>query len=85
MWKWLKDNIFVKDMFLYILIGAIIFYSPSWGAFIIGITFSSEILIGFSITYILVWAGPFTPTIPAILSIAVSLKQIVKRYKKYKE
>jgi len=85
MWKWLRENVFSKDMFIYILFGGIIFYTPSWGAFILGIIFGSEILLAFSLTYVLVWAGPFTPTVPAILSIAVALKQLVKRYKKRKE
>ena len=85
MWKWLKENIFSKDMFLYIFIGGIIFYTPSWGAFIIGIIFNNDLFVAFSLTYVLVWAGPFTPTIPAILSIAVALKQLIKRYKKSKE
>lgn len=80
--KWLKENIFVKDMFIYILIGAIIFYIPAWGAVILGFTFNNDYIFGFAATYVLVWAGPFTPTIPAIFGIAVFLKQLHKRIKK---
>ena len=83
--KWLKENIFVKDMFLYILLGGIIFFMPSWIAFTIGVVIGSEVLIGFSAAYILLWVGPLTPTIPAIFSIAVAAKQLVKRRKKHKE
>jgi hypothetical protein len=83
--KWLKENIFVKDMFLYILIGAIIFYIPAWGSLILGFVFNSEILLAFSAAYVLIWAGPLTPTIPAIFSIAIAIKQLVKRIKKQKE
>ncbi|MBU1020847.1 MAG: hypothetical protein KJ847_06480 [Firmicutes bacterium] len=85
MWNWLKENIFVKDMFLYILLGAFVFYAPSWVAFIIGVSTQNNILLGFSATYVLIWFGPFTPTIPAIFSIAVALKQLVKRIKRQKE
>jgi len=45
----------------------------------------NDYLFGFSAAYVLVWAGPFTPTIPAILAIAVFLKQLVKRISKRKE
>ncbi len=83
--KWLKENIFVKDMFLYILIGAIIFYIPAWGSFILGLILNNDILLGFSAAYVLIWAGPFTPTIPAIFSIAVAMKQLVKKIKILKE
>lgn len=83
--KWLKENIFVKDMFLYILIGGIIFFIPSWGAFILGVMFNSDVLLAFSGAYILLWVGPLTPTIPIILSLAVTMKQIVKKIKIHKE
>jgi hypothetical protein len=80
--KWLKENIFVKDMFLYILVAAIIFYIPTWVLFIYGFISGEEYLFGIGAGYILVWAGPFTPTIPVILAIAVFLKQLVKRFRK---
>ena len=83
--KWLKENIFVKDMFIYILIAAIIFYIPSWVSFTIGIMNDSAPLIAFSAAYILLWAGPFTPTIPAIFAIAVLIKQFVKVFRKNKK
>lgn len=85
MWKWIKENIFVKDMFLYIVVSAIIFYAPSWVTFIIGMTSGNDVLIGFSATYVLLWAGPFTPTIPAILAMAVAIKQLVKRIRRCEE
>ena len=83
--KWLKENIFVKDMFLYIIIGGIIFFIPSWIAFTIGIVIDSDVLLAFSAAYILLWVGPLTPTIPAIFAIAIAVKQLVKRRKKHKE
>lgn len=83
--KWLKENIFVKDMFLYILIGALIFYIPAWVSFILGLVFNIEILLAFSAAYVLIWAGPLTPTIPVIFSIAIAIKQLVKKMKKLKE
>lgn len=81
MWKWLKENVFVKDMFIYILLAACIFYIPAWGAGILGIITRNGYYFVFSASYVLVWAGPFTPTIPAILGLAVFLKQLVKKIK----
>lgn len=83
--KWLKENIFVRDMFVYILIAAIIFYIPVWILGYYGIITSDERFFGGAAAYILFWAGPFTPTIPVIFAIAVFLKQIVKRIKGKKE
>ncbi len=83
--KWLKDNIFVKDMFLYIATAAIIFYIPTWVSIIYGKITGNDLLYGVSAAWVLIWAGPFTPTIPIILAIAVFLKQVVKRIKGKKD
>lgn len=83
--KWLKENIFVKDMFIYILIAAIIFYIPVWVLGTFGILTSDNWYFGGAAAWIIFWAGPFTPTIPVIFAIAVFLKQLVKRIKGKKE
>lgn len=83
--KWLKENIFVKDMFIYIVLAVIIFYIPAWVSVLLGVLNGSTILIGFGSAYVLLWAGPFTPTIPAIFAIAVLLKQLVKSVTKKRE
>lgn len=82
MWKWLKKNIFVKDMFIYLLVAAIIFYIPAWGAVVTGYIFEEPGFYIFAGSYVAIWAGPFTPTIPAILGIALSLKGIIKQLTK---
>lgn len=78
----MKENLFVKEMFFYILIGAIIFYFPSLVALTLGLILDNDVLIAFSGAYVLIWIGPFTPTIPVILGIAVVIKQLVKKKKK---
>jgi hypothetical protein len=83
--KWLKENIFIKDMFIYIMIAIMIFYIPSWGSFIIAIITRNEYYYAVSIGWIILWAGPFTPTIPIILGIAISIQQITKRIRGKKE
>lgn len=79
--NWMKENIFVKDMFIYIVLSAIIFYIPSWGAAIVGLVTRETGYYIFAGSYIALWAGPFTPTIPAILGLAVAIKQLLKRSK----
>ncbi|MCK5762110.1 MAG: hypothetical protein KAH16_04335 [Candidatus Izimaplasma sp.] len=83
--KWLNENVFVKDMFLYILVAGIIFFIPSWVAFTIGIVTDNDVLLGFSGAYILLWVGPLTPTIPFIFGLAIALKQTIKNIMKHKE
>jgi CHASE2 domain-containing sensor protein len=77
--NWLKENIFVKDMFIYIFFATIIFYIPTWVSALYGTITGNDLLYGVSAAWIIIWAGPFTPTIPIILAIAVFLKQVVKR------
>lgn len=83
--KWLKENIFVKDMFIYIVIAAIIFYIPVWLLGFFGIITDDNWYYGGAAAWIIFWAGPFTPTIPIIFAIAVFLKQLVKRVRGQKE
>ena len=80
--KWLKENIFVKDMFLYILVAALIFYIPLWLFLYYAVLTGNDYLYGLGFAYVAFWAGPFTPTIPIILAIAVFLKQMTKRLRK---
>lgn len=80
-WHWMKENIFVKDMFVYIVLAAIIFYIPLWLFIFYAYTTDNAYLYGLGIAYVMFWAGPFTPTIPAIFAIAIFLKQLVKRNK----
>lgn len=77
--KWLKENIFVKDMFIYLFIATIIFYTPTWVSALYGMITGNNLLYGISTAWVLIWAGPFTPTIPIIFAIALFLKGIVNR------
>jgi hypothetical protein len=79
LWHWLKQNIFVKEMFLYIVVAAIIFYIPLWLFVFYAYSTGNNYLYGLGIAYVMFWAGPFTPTIPAIFAIAIFLKQLMKK------
>jgi hypothetical protein len=82
---WLKKNIFIKEMFIYIVIAALIFYIPLWIFIYYGKLTGNDYLYGLGIAYVAFWAGPFTPTIPIILAIAIFLKQIIKKIYHRKE
>lgn len=79
--KWLKENVFVKDMFMYIVFAGLIFYIPVWVFSVIGIITNDNWYYSGAAAWVLFWAGPFTPTIPAIFAIAVFIKQVVKKIK----
>ena len=81
MWSWLKENVFVKDMFIYIFVSAVIFYIPAWGSALLGFLSGNGRYFVFSALYVGLWAGPFTPTVPLILGMAVFFKQLVKKIK----
>ncbi len=80
--EWLKNNIFVKDMVIYIIIAAIVFYIPLWVFIYFAKVTGNSYLYGAGLAYVAFWAGPFTPTIPIILAIAVFLKKIFGKKKK---
>ena len=83
--KWLKENIFIKNIFIYILLAAIIFYIPAWGLLIYGFITSHPEYYIISGSYIAIWAGPLTPTVPVIIAIAIAIKQLVKRKKEHEK
>ena len=80
-WKWLRKNVLNKEMFIFVLIAEVIFWSPCiitgimallinpwyWGAF--------GAIIAF-------WAGPLTPAVPLQFGFAIALKKLWDRLRK---
>lgn len=80
-WKWLRKNIFCKEMLLWIAIAETIFWSPVIVGIILALVVDGwwwSVVTG----YILLWAGPFTPAIELQFGLALLLKKIFKRKKK---
>ena len=77
-WKWLRKNVFNKEMLLWVLIAEAIFWAPV----IVGIIMA-RCVSGWWWTvvsaYILFWAGPFTPAMGLQFGLALLLKRIFKR------
>ena len=77
-WKWLRVNIFTKNMIFWVIIAEIIFWSPSiiTAAFAI---FINKWWWTMFTGIIIFWSGPFTPAVPLQLALAISLKQSFRR------
>ena len=87
-WIWCKENIFKKDMIVWIIIAELIFWSPVIVSFILG-SFNAW-WYGVGSAFILFWAGPFTPAVPLQIGLAIGLRKIYsklnnKQKEKYNE
>ena len=81
LWKWLRENVLNKEMFLYVLIAEAIFWSPCIVTGILAITISPNYWVAFG-AICAFWAGPFTPAVPLQLGLAVLLKKIFNKREK---
>lgn len=83
MWLWLRKEVFVKDMIVYIIISELIFWSPVIVVIILALIINPWFwtICG---AIILFWSGPFTPAIPLQLGLALVIKKIVAKIKIYK-
>lgn len=79
-WKWLRKNIFNKEMILYVLIAELIFWSPVIIFSILAIIINPYFW-GIVSGIILFWAGPFTPAMPLQFALAVAIKKLFERGK----
>jgi len=80
-WRWLRDNVFKKDMILWILVAEIIFWSPVIVFAVLALIITPYYWTACS-AIILFWAGPFTPAVPLQLALAVGLRKVCGKKKK---
>jgi hypothetical protein len=78
LWRWLRVNVFNRQMILYVLIAELIFWSPCIVTGILAIVVNAWwwTVFGAICTF---WAGPFTPAVPLQISFAFLLKKIFER------
>ena len=77
-WKWLRKNVFCKEMLLWVIIAEAIFWSPV----IIGVILAWSVSAWWWAVvsaYIVFWAGPLTPAMMLQFGLAVALKKIFTR------
>lgn len=81
LWKWLRREILVKSMIVYILIAELIFWSPVIVTALLAIIINPWFwTICFGV--MVFWAGPFTPAVPLQIGLALGIKKFVKIFKK---
>ena len=80
-WRWLRANVFTKDMFIWILLAELIFWSPVIVCVILAIVVNSWWWSAVS-TIIIFWSAPFTPAMPLQFGLAATLKVIYNKRKK---
>ena len=81
LWVWLRKHVLNKEMFIYVLIAEVIFWSPCIVTGILGIVVSPEYW-GIFGAYIAFWANPLTPAIILQLALAGLLKKIFGKKEK---
>jgi hypothetical protein len=80
-WKWLRKNVFCKEMILWVLVAEAIFWLPAIFGIIMAMLVNSwwwTIVAG----YVIFWAGPITPAMALQFGLALLLKKLFKRKKK---
>ena len=80
-WRWLRANVFTKDMFIWILLAELIFWSPVIVCVILAIVVNSWWWSAVS-TIIIFWSAPFTPAMPLQFGLAATFKVIYNKRKK---
>ncbi len=80
-WVWLRKNVLNKEMFLFVLIAEIVFWSPCIVTAVLAICIS-PLYWSICSAVIIFWAGPFTPAVPLQFGLAVLLKKLWRHIKK---
>lgn len=83
MWAWLRKNVFNAEMFVFVLIAELIFWSPCIVTAILAWLINPWYWTAFS-AICLFWTGPFTPAMPLQLGLAVLLKKLWQKIKRAK-
>lgn len=82
-WAWLRKNVLNKEMFVFVLIAEVIFWSPCIVTALLAILINPWYWGAFS-AICLFWAGPLTPAMPLQFGLAVLLKKIWHKIKRIK-
>ena len=81
LWQWLRKNVFNKEMFVWVVIAELIFWSPCivTGLLAVIIDHWWWTAVGAICAF---WAGPFTPAVPLQIGLAIALKKLYEKIKK---
>lgn len=79
--KWVWSE--CKDWRTLLLFGIVVvlMYTPVWLGYILYFVFKSKWAMGIASTYLVFWAGPFTPYFPLCVAITFGIKKIIEKIK----
>lgn len=83
-WRWLKTNVFTKDMFIWILLAEFIFWLPVIICVLLAWIVNPWYWTAVS-AIIVFWSAPFTPAMPIQFALAGGLKALYNKRKKKKQ
>ena len=82
LWQWLRKNVFNKEMFIWVVIAELIFWSPCIVTGLLAVIIDPWWWTAFG-AICAFWAGPFTPAVPLQIGLALALKKLYEKIKKH--
>ena len=81
LWQWLRKNVFNKEMFVWVVIAELIFWSPCIVTGLLAVIIDPWWWTAFG-AFCAFWAGPFTPAVPLQIGLAIALKKLYEKIKR---
>lgn len=81
LWQWLRKNILNKEMFVWVIIAELIFWSPCIVTGLLAVIIDAWWWTAFGAVCAF-WAGPFTPAVPLQIALALGLKKLYEKIKR---
>ena len=82
LWQWLRKNVLNKEMFVWVIIAELIFWSPCIVTGLLAVIIDPWWWTAFGAVCAF-WAGPFTPAVPLQIALALGLKKLYEKIKKH--
>lgn len=83
LWQWLRKNVLNKEMFIWVIIAELIFWTPCIVTGLLAIIIDPWWWTAFG-AICAFWAGPFTPAVPLQIALALGLKKLYEKIKTIK-
>ena len=81
LWQWLRKNVFNKEMFVWVVIAELTFWSPCIVTGLLAVIIDPWWWTAFG-AICAFWAGPFTPAVPLQIGLAIALKKLYEKIKR---
>ena len=81
LWQWLRKNVLNKEMFVWVIIAELIFWSPCIVTGLLAVIIDAWWWTAFG-AICAFWAGPFTPAVPLQIGLAIALKKLYEKIKR---